>query len=89
VAVIPSSNSTLVCPSQAFVHPPHGTRAELAIPLSVVDGDDPACPIDSEVNAAMVTAIDALREAGTKVEVHPAALPVSIAENHRVFESLV
>jgi amidase len=51
--------------------------------------DDPACPIDSEVNAAMVAAIDALRQAGTKVEVHPAALPVSIAENHRVFEPLV
>ncbi|WP_327097667.1 amidase [Nocardia vinacea] len=51
--------------------------------------DDPDCPIDSEVNAAMANAIAVLEQAGAKVEIQPAALPVSIGESHRVFEPLV
>ncbi|WP_085998720.1 amidase [Nocardia vinacea] len=51
--------------------------------------DDPGCPIDSEVNAAVVDAIEILKRAGAKVEIQPAALPVDISESHGVFEPLV
>ena len=51
--------------------------------------DDPGCPIDSEVNAAVVDAIQILKRAGAQVEIQPAALAVDIAESHRVFEPLV
>lgn len=51
--------------------------------------DDPGCPIDSEVNAAVLKAIDALQDSGAKVDIQPAALPVTITESHSVFEPLV
>ena len=51
--------------------------------------EDPACPVNSEVGAAITRAIGVLTEAGAKVDIHPASLPTTIAASHRIFEPLV
>jgi amidase len=51
--------------------------------------EDPSCPVDTDVVAAVDDVLDVLRAAGTKVEVQPAGLPVDIAESHRAFLPLV
>lgn len=51
--------------------------------------EDPSCPIDTDVAAAVDDAVTALKAAGATVEVQPAALPVDIATSHRTFLPLV
>ncbi|MFE9438358.1 amidase [Streptomyces sp. NPDC006602] len=61
--------------------PPRATR--LADFRVAVWREDPSCPVDSDVEAAMDDAVTVLRAAGAKVTVQPATLPVDIATNHR------
>jgi amidase len=51
--------------------------------------EDPSCPVDSDVHAAIDGAVDALRGAGASVVTHPASIPVDLATSHPVFEKLV
>ncbi|MFG3262722.1 MULTISPECIES: amidase [Streptomyces] len=60
--------------------PPRATR--LADFRVAVWGEDPACPVDSDVTTAMDDAVTVLRAAGAKVTVKPPSLPVDIATNH-------
>jgi amidase len=61
--------------------PPRAT--ELADFRVAVWSEDPACPVDSDVAAAMDDAVTVLRAAGAKVTIQPPSLPVDIATNHR------
>ncbi|WP_369230614.1 amidase [Streptomyces sp. R21] len=61
--------------------PPRATR--LADFRVAVWGEDPACPVDSDITGAMDDAVAVLRAAGAKVTVQPPNLPVDIATNHR------
>jgi amidase len=52
--------------------------------------EDPDCPIDHDVRAAVDLAVAALRDAGATVVIRPASIPVpDLATTHRVFEDLV
>jgi amidase len=51
--------------------------------------EDPSCPVDSDVRAAVDSAVAALRGAGATVVTHPASIPVDLASSHAVFERLV
>lgn len=51
--------------------------------------DDHASPIDEEVHEAMNRAITVLQAAGARVDVEPVSLPTTLAETHRVFQSLL
>ncbi|MEU6196574.1 amidase [Streptomyces sp. NPDC047061] len=51
--------------------------------------EDPSCPVDDDVAAAMDDALNALRAAGAKVDVRPTSLPVSMATSHDVFLRLL
>lgn len=52
--------------------------------------EDPDCPIDDDVRAAVDLAVAALRDAGAAVVIRPASIPVpDLATTHRVFEDLV
>ncbi|KAA1397796.1 amidase [Aeromicrobium ginsengisoli] len=51
--------------------------------------DDPDCPVDGEVKAAMFRSVDALERAGATVDVHPSTIPVTIGESHSVFQPLL
>ncbi|WP_411088669.1 amidase [Streptomyces sp. 061-3] len=61
--------------------PPRSTK--LSDFRVAVWGEDPSCPVDSDVAAAVDDAVTALRAAGAKVTIRPASLPVDIATNHR------
>ncbi len=61
--------------------PPRATR--LADFRVAVWGEDPDCPVDSDVTAAMDDAVAVLRAASAKVTIQPPSLPVDIATNHR------
>lgn len=67
--------------------PPRATR--LADFRVAVWYDDPSCPVDTEVTTAMRTAAAILEAAGATVDVHPAAIPVTVAESHRTFQPLL
>jgi amidase len=51
--------------------------------------NDPACPVDADVSAALERALEVLQTAGAKVDANPKALPVTLGESHSVFEPLV
>jgi amidase len=51
--------------------------------------EDPSCPVDSDVHAAIDSAVAALRDAGATMVTHPASIPVDLATSHAVFERLV
>jgi amidase len=51
--------------------------------------EDPSCPVDRDVHAAIDSAVAALRDAGATVVTHPASIPVDLATSHAVFERLV
>ena len=51
--------------------------------------DDEDYPVDSDVRAAMHRAIDALRDAGATIDVHPSAIPVTITQSHNAFQPLL
>ena len=51
--------------------------------------EDPSCPVDSDVHAAIDSAVAALRDAGATVVTHPASIPIDLATSHAVFERLV
>ncbi|WP_406469191.1 amidase family protein [Streptomyces sp. NBC_01594] len=61
--------------------PPRSTK--LSDFRVAVRGEDPSCPVDSDVAAAVDDAVTALRAACAKVTIRPASLPVDIATNHR------
>ncbi|WP_406282177.1 amidase [Nocardia sp. NBC_00881] len=67
--------------------PPRATK--LADFRVAVWREDPACPADSDVAAAVDDALAVLRAAGTRFEVQPRSIPVDIAASHRVFRPLV
>ncbi|TDO51784.1 amidase [Kribbella sp. VKM Ac-2527] len=74
-----------------------GFRFELAPPRATrlkdfrvaVWYEDPDCPIDADVTSAMRSAFTELEKGGATVDVHPAAIPVTIAESHRTFQPLL
>lgn len=51
--------------------------------------DDSDCPIDDEVRRAVTETVAALRDSGANVVDHPPSIPVSLAECHALFLSLV
>ncbi|WP_405476140.1 amidase family protein [Streptomyces sp. NBC_00009] len=60
--------------------PPRATK--LSDFRVAVWGEDPSCPVGSDVAAAVDDAVTALRAADVKVTIRPASLPVDIASNH-------
>ncbi|WP_218029904.1 amidase [Streptomyces rishiriensis] len=68
--------------------PPRATK--LADFRVAVWSEDPSCPVDSDVAAAVDDAVAVLRTAGAKITVQPAGLPVDIATNHeKAFQPLL
>jgi amidase len=67
--------------------PPRATK--LADFRVAVWEEDPDCPVDSDVSAAIDDSVAALRAAGAKVEVQPASLPVDITTSHAAFRPLL
>ncbi|KXX60229.1 amidase [Rhodococcus sp. LB1] len=69
------------------LRPPRATKLEdFRVAVWI---DDPACPVDSDIAAAMDDARTALVAAGVTVVEHPASLPVDIATSHKAFRPLV